>query len=1279
VQTRSTAKVAAVLAASQNPVIARIGELLKGIASTVGIRKWDQALIRKYKPKGTWAAFYAGGEDIVAFRDEANPGSLGRGYEDAEKTVAHEFAHALTVYSIDNPTPSQRPHVQQLKKLYAHIVTLAKQNQYGLRTWAGGGDYGTADIYEMVAEGWSNPTFQYKLKQIPYGDSTLWGKFVRFVAGILGFKDSNALTELLELSEKIARTKQKGIKPARASDRVYAAEDETQAPPAGGRGPAGNDGAGVTARPAGAESAGLTAREDAAGYAPFYSELARALQGLTTKSAPADGWKQAIKGLVAKGTVQADEVEWTGINEWLDLQQGKVTREALAEYLDANGVRVAETVLDDIEAGGQRDIDGEVFNATVDRPTQYGAYRAALDGGEPGSYRELLLTLPVSVPTTDTTGWTAKITRARTPINNMPEMTVYDAAGGELSKQYTGDPQQAIEWAARAADRAANREKTYSAPHFGQEHGKNLLAHVRFDVRRGAAGQRVLFLHEVQSDWGQTGAKKEDTGPAKGQRRGFKGDAPVYEVRRANYEGNPDLWAVFDTRTNKPVPYEMPFSDRAKADKNAADRNDSAEKMRPPRAPFVTNTDAWAALVLKRMVKYAVDNGLDSIALPTGQQMVEQFDLAKHIGKVEYVEGKLVAYAPDGREVSSDRVDPTVEEIAPYIGQEPAQRLVDKIEQAKATAEYDRRQWDVVEDQDEGGYYVTDPNGEPFYSDGGDLEHYATEDEANAAIDEMIERDGRGFRAEPPTLDALDLRVGGEGQRQFYDAILPKLAARISKKLGGDGVAKQMVETRQPYDAGRLIPAEDAPGRWWLVHERTQQQIDGPFETDADANEARQRLYLHAEAGRTPQNAITITDKMREMAATGVPLFAKQPPQGYSAADGQDAGDGAGGGGAGGAGAAAGGLPVGVRGDGGQVRGDRARITGLGIAERIERTGHAALNGSRVGTAQDLADLAQVFRDPRYETFRVFFVKGNTIVHSTGISSRTVSGVSMVPAGMTQAEYVTRFKAMMASTGADGYYLLHNHPSGDPTPSRADQRMTADLQREAPGLLAHVIVNSNKYGVLQPLVTGGMDEQVHIRYFGEEKLLQASKPLAVIGRALSGSDDLAVLGKAVQKPGYVTLIGTDAGNKVRVVTEVPSSQLGRSDRHLLALLRRMKRLSGSQSMHAVGSNADIASDPIQRALSAGLLRDALPETGQAASVQGIPGGPKADIESTARELGVADPLANNYKGLEGGKVAFPVRIEDTGQEATITLDAAVAMRDYDDRLGALRRLVECLA
>jgi len=72
----------------------------------------------------------------------------------------------------------------------------------------------------------------------------------------------------------------------------------------------------------------------------FFSALARGIAGHDTKVATASGWKQALKSLLKKGEVKKDEIFWTGLEEWLDLQEGKITEEQIAEYLEGSGVKV---------------------------------------------------------------------------------------------------------------------------------------------------------------------------------------------------------------------------------------------------------------------------------------------------------------------------------------------------------------------------------------------------------------------------------------------------------------------------------------------------------------------------------------------------------------------------------------------------------------------------------------------------------------------------------------------------------------------------------------------------------------------------------------------------------------------------------------------------------------------------------------------------------------------------------------------------------------------------
>lgn len=93
----------------------------------------------------------------------------------------------------------------------------------------------------------------------------------------------------------------------------------------------------------------------------FYSELGRHVEGLKQESASPEQWKGTLKNL--RG-VKHDELQWSGLEEWLDLQQGKVTKQAVREFLAGNAVRVEEVVLG--QAGEERTVI-DIQNAVTRR------------------------------------------------------------------------------------------------------------------------------------------------------------------------------------------------------------------------------------------------------------------------------------------------------------------------------------------------------------------------------------------------------------------------------------------------------------------------------------------------------------------------------------------------------------------------------------------------------------------------------------------------------------------------------------------------------------------------------------------------------------------------------------------------------------------------------------------------------------------------------------------------------------------------------------------------
>jgi len=183
------------MAQSTNPTIKRVGELSQKISRKVKIHK-PGALAKK-----EWAGQYDSSDHSIKMRKE---------YAGHELVNAHEAVHALTVMSQMNPTRSQKPIVEQINKLYDHVKFELGRKGYGYGKGYTGSKsvYGLLNSMEFTAEAMSNPEFQYLLMQIPYpGKKSAWTRFTELVADLLGIKDTSALTEIINLVDKLATKK----------------------------------------------------------------------------------------------------------------------------------------------------------------------------------------------------------------------------------------------------------------------------------------------------------------------------------------------------------------------------------------------------------------------------------------------------------------------------------------------------------------------------------------------------------------------------------------------------------------------------------------------------------------------------------------------------------------------------------------------------------------------------------------------------------------------------------------------------------------------------------------------------------------------------------------------------------------------------------------------------------------------------------------------------------------------------------------------------------------
>jgi hypothetical protein len=239
-----------------------------------------------------------------------------------------------------------------------------------------------------------------------------------------------------------------------------------------------------------------------------------------------------------------------------------------------------------------------------------------------------------------------------------------------------------------------------------------------------------------------------------------------------------------------------------------------ANKNGVPNAPFKTT---WSDLSMKRVIQMASEGGYDRIAFTTGKTQADRYDLSKQINELSY-----------------KKMD---DELTMGLGNGPYYEIV----------AVDKSDMPVLRKQ------VTEQELPDLV--GKDMAKKIIDGEGKVAEDYMGKSVTKVF-------SGLDLQVGGEGMRGFYDDILPKFLNKYAKKWDAKtGVAEiptsnVNIENQITFEDGKyLVDAGDGINY-------------NSYDTKAEA--------IKSLGGDNPQvNYIDVTPKMRESVVTkGQPMFA---------------------------------------------------------------------------------------------------------------------------------------------------------------------------------------------------------------------------------------------------------------------------------------------------------------------------------------------------------------------------------------------------------------------
>ena len=257
--------------------------------------------------------------------------------------------------------------------------------------------------------------------------------------------------------------------------------------------------------------------------------------------------------------------------------------------------------------------------------------------------------------------------------------------------------------------------------------------------------------------------------------------------------------------------------------------------------------------------------------------------------------------------------------------------------------------------------------------------------------------------------------------------------------------------------------------------------------------------------------------------------------------------------------------------------------------------GGAALIGQEANSPEDLALLAQIVRDPRFETFRFFFTQQDKIVGHTGVTSRLPGQVTIVTTlpGESNEDSMQRLqrelKRQMDAVGADGYWLLHNHPSGRATPSPADERITVALAEGLEGFKGHVVVDHNEYAVIDQ----NGEYVLHQRDLPQQCDRDIYEvPHNALNQSMLNSSEVANVGKMIERRnGFFTLIGRSPDGRTSAIAEAPTALLTQDNdnKRLYVTLKRFAVQTGSTNIVAVCGAEQM--ELLQPLVASGLLMD----------------------------------------------------------------------------------------
>jgi hypothetical protein len=531
----------------------------------------------------------------------------------------------------------------------------------------------------------------------------------------------------------------------------------------------------------------------------FYSAAKEAVNAIQQ---PKGTGEQFLKQIEKTPGVKPDEIKWTGLDDFLKSKK-TVTKAEVQEYLDKNRVEIKE-----VQLGGPqpdptfRQIEPDLWESNVGNIYKQGSddftfivggegqmyyfnsfdeaasfakdfaktevgkefadntkfSQYTLPGGE--NYREILLTLPAKGNARDALGGAPKeltASQAAKTIgmyeSDFAEGTtvLHYPSGAYIEKLPNGEYYAMVDRSDITSKNLEEVEKFIASSKLFNELPQN----ANKDYFGSHFDQPNVLAHMRVNDRVDADGKKvlfveevQSDWHQTGRKKGYKN----LEVEKQILDIEEQMSNLADIRD----PVTNQIVNRQEFSALWRKKDELLKQMGTvPDAPFKTT---WHELALKRAIQLASEGGYDRVAFTTGKTQAERYDLSKQINELAYkkMDDELTLSLGDG----------------PY--------------------------YEVV---------AVDKNDMPV------LKRQVTEQELPDLVGKemakkIINGEGKGYPSESVSsgtkvFSGLDLQVGGEGMKGFYDQILPKFLDKYAKKW--DAKTSQMNMFISPRDGSVQI------------------------------------------------------------------------------------------------------------------------------------------------------------------------------------------------------------------------------------------------------------------------------------------------------------------------------------------------------------------------------------------------------------------------------------------------------------------------------------------